>query len=52
MVEQIAGLIPNLKIELLEPVVAKGYPRDKDFAALDKLADIILAKHKGIGIIR
>jgi flavorubredoxin len=51
MIEQITGLIPNLKVELLEPVVAKGYPRDKDYAALDKLADAILAKHKELKII-
>jgi len=52
MVEQISALLANLKVELLEPVVAKGYPRDKDFAALDKLADSILAKHREIKIIK
>jgi flavorubredoxin len=51
MVEQIAGLIPNLKVEILEPVVAKGYPKEDDFAALDKLADKILAKHKELKIV-
>jgi flavorubredoxin len=51
MVEHIAGLISNLKVEVLEPVVAKGYPKDDDFAALEKLADKILAKHKEIGIV-
>jgi flavorubredoxin len=51
MVEQIAGLIPNLKVEMLEPVVAKGYPADEDFAALDTLADQILTKHKKLGIV-
>ena len=51
MVEQIAGLIPNLKAEMLEPVVAKGYPADEDFAALDTLADQILTKHKKLGIV-
>ena len=50
MVEQIAALIPNLKVEVLAPVVAKGYPRDVDFEALDNLADAILAKHKELGI--
>jgi len=50
MVEQITGLIPNLKVEILEPVVAKGYPKDDDFMALDGLADGILAKHKELGI--
>ncbi len=51
MIEQLTGLIPNLKVELLEPVVAKGYPRDKDYAALDKLADAILAKHHELKIV-
>jgi flavorubredoxin len=51
MVEQIKGLIGNLKVEILEPVVAKGYPKDEDFAALEKLADKISAKHKEIGIV-
>jgi flavorubredoxin len=50
MVEQLTGLIANLKVELIEPVIAKGQPKDEDFAALDRLADQILAKHKQIGI--
>ncbi|MHC4657892.1 MAG: FprA family A-type flavoprotein [Planctomycetota bacterium] len=50
MVEQITGLISNLKVQILEPVIAKGHPKDDDFAALDRLADEILAKHKEIGI--
>jgi flavorubredoxin len=51
MVEQISSLLSNLKVEILEPVIAKGYPKDDDFMALDKLADQILAKHKELGII-
>jgi flavorubredoxin len=50
MVEQLGGLISNIKVEVIEPVIAKGQPKDEDFAALDKLADQILAKHKQIGI--
>jgi len=50
MVEQLTGLISNLKVEMIEPVIAKGQPKDEDFAALNKLADQILAKHKQIGI--
>jgi flavorubredoxin len=46
MVEQLTGLVPNLKVEIIEPVVAKGYPEENDFVALDKLADKILDKHK------
>jgi flavorubredoxin len=50
MIEQLTGLLSNLKVELLEPVVAKGCPKEDDFAALDKLADQILAKHKELEI--
>jgi len=50
MVEQIAGMIPNLKVEVLDPVVAKGSPKEDDFKALDRLADEILSKHRGINI--
>jgi len=45
MAAQLAGLMPQLKLELFEPVVAKGLPRAEDFAALDRLADAIAAKH-------
>jgi flavorubredoxin len=44
--EQIIGLIPNLKVELLTPVLCKGYPREADFQALDNLAEAIAQKHK------
>lgn len=50
MVEQLTSFVANLKVELIEPVIAKGHPKDDDFAALDKLADEILAKHRQIGI--
>jgi len=50
MVEQLTGMLTNLKAEILEPVLAKGEPKDSDFAALDKLADKILVKHKEVGI--
>jgi flavorubredoxin len=50
MVEQIAGMIPNLKVEILDPVVAKGFPKEEDFKALDRLADEILNKHKELNI--
>ena len=45
-VEQLAGMIPNLKVELLEPVITKGLPKEADFRALDSLADTIAQKHK------
>ncbi|MFO8100616.1 MAG: FprA family A-type flavoprotein [Dehalococcoidia bacterium] len=45
-VEQLAGMIPNLKVEILEPVLSKGFPAEADFQALDNLADTIVQKHK------
>jgi flavorubredoxin len=47
-VEQIAGLIPDLKVELLTPVIAKGYPKEADFAALDRLAAEIAERHRAL----
>lgn len=44
-VEQISGLIPNLKVEILGTVLCKGRPQDETFAALDALADTIRDKH-------
>jgi len=46
VVEQIAGMINNLNVELLEPVLVKGLPGDVQFKLLDKLADVIAEKHK------
>lgn len=51
MVEQLTGLLSNLKVEILEPVIAKGCPKDDDFTALDKLADQILARHRELKIV-
>jgi flavorubredoxin len=52
MVEQLTGMLGNLKVEVIEPVIAKGLATDKDFDALDKLADKIAEKHRAIGILK
>ena len=51
MVEQIKGMVPNLKAEILEPVVIKGYPKKETLKALDTLAETIQKKHLELGII-
>ena len=48
-VETIAGLIPNLKVEIIPPVICKGQPREADYQALEKLAETIVQKHKESG---
>ncbi len=50
-VEMIKGSLSNLNVELLEPVMVKGYPKEEDFKALDRLADGILEKHRGLKLI-
>lgn len=45
-VEQLAAMLPNLKVEILEPVLSKGFPKEADFMALDNLATTIVEKHK------
>lgn len=48
-VETLAGMIPNLKVEVLEPVLCKGMPDQAAFTALDRLADAIAQKHRESG---
>ncbi|MEA3560030.1 MAG: FprA family A-type flavoprotein, partial [Candidatus Thermoplasmatota archaeon] len=50
-IEQIAGMIPNLRVEIIDPVLVKGYPKENDLKALDKLADTIAQKHKENGLM-
>ena len=48
LVDRLVELMGNLKVEILDPVISKGYPSDEDFSALDVLADTILKKHSDI----
>ena len=51
VVEQIAGLIPNLKVEILSPVLCKGHPGAAEFKALDDLAETILRRHTSADLV-
>lgn len=51
VVEQLSGMLTNLKVELLPPVLAKGYPREADLKALDSLAEMVRQKHREIGVM-
>ena len=50
MPEMIKAAMPNLKVEVLPPVVAKGLPKPADLESLDALAAAIAAKHKEAGL--
>lgn len=48
-VDTLAGMIPNLKVEVIDPVLCKGVPTASVFNALDDLAGAIAQKHKENG---
>lgn len=47
-VETIAGMIPNIRAEVLKPVMVKGLPGEADLALVDELAALIAGKHAGL----
>lgn len=48
--ETIAGLIPNLKAEVLKPVIIKGMPTAADLERIDELAALISEKHAALPV--
>jgi flavorubredoxin len=50
MVDVIKGAIPNLRVELMPPVVCKGQPKPADLEAIDALAEAIAVKHRALGL--
>jgi flavorubredoxin/rubredoxin len=45
LAETLESLVPRLNTEIIPPVLAKGLPREKDYAALEELADNIRDRH-------
>jgi flavorubredoxin len=50
MPDIVKGAMPNLKVEMLPSVIAKGLPKPADLEAIDGLAAAIAAKHKDAGL--
>lgn len=50
-IEQVTSMLSSLKVEVLNPVLAKGYPKEEDFKALENLANTISEKHKSLSLI-
>ena len=50
-VDILAGMIPKLDVEVIEPVLCKGVPTEKDYKALEKMAAAVAAKHKEAGLM-
>jgi flavorubredoxin len=51
MPETIQAMMSNLKVEILDPVIAHGYPKGKDENDLQRLADDIKKKHQENGLL-
>jgi flavorubredoxin len=49
-VDHIAEVITRADIEILDPVLCKGLPREADFAALDSLAEAVVTRHRALGL--
>jgi len=48
MLEDVSGMLGNLKVEIISPVIVKGYPKEEDFHSLEKLAGEIFERHKNL----
>ncbi len=48
MENKVKELIGNLNVEVLDPVIIKGHPRESDYKSIYALADEILKKHEQI----
>lgn len=48
--EHLQAMLPNLSVEFLPPVLAKGFPREADMSALANLAGLIAEKHKALSM--
>ncbi len=46
IVDQLKEIVSNLNVELLQPVLIKGLPKEEDYRTLDALADEIAEKHE------
>lgn len=47
---KLGGMLSNLKVEIIEPVLVKGKPVQKDFKELDFLVNSIVEAHKKAGL--
>jgi flavorubredoxin len=47
-VDVLAGMIPALKVEVIDPLLTKGLPQAVDREAIARMADTIADKHQGL----
>lgn len=52
MIEQLKGMLSNVKAHLFEPLLIKGYPREEDLEKITELADKIKERHVELGLFQ
>jgi flavorubredoxin len=52
MLDQITGLMGNLRVEMIDPLIIKGFPMEADYKKIDAMADEITQKHQELGILK
>ena len=50
ILNQITGMISTLKVDMISPLIIKGFPKDEDYKKIDEMADEIASQHKKLGI--
>ena len=51
MLDQITGMISTLKVDMITPLIIKGFPTEEDYNKIDEMAEEIASQHKKLGII-
>jgi flavorubredoxin len=49
-VDTLAGMVSNIRAELLGSVMSRGLPLESDFRALNELAALIAEKHRELNL--
>jgi flavorubredoxin len=47
----IVEMMPALRVEVLDPVLVQGKPREEDLDAVDRLAAAVAARHRELGLV-
>ncbi len=50
-VDLLKGILTNLKAEIIDPVIIKGFPNEEDYKKMDDLVYEIVRKHKEKNLI-
>jgi flavorubredoxin len=51
MLDQITGMISTLKVDIISPLIIKGFPKEENYKKIDEMADEIASQHKKLGIM-